>query len=445
MSVELTTPFERETETPETPGMNSMAEMLEHYLSCQHLERGKIVPGTVVHVGNNEIIVDVGAKCEGIVSDQDLARLSPEDRAAIHEGSEILVYVVDTQDANDNIILSLSRAQIARDWQEAQRLFDSQEIIEGQIADCNKGGVIVNFGKLRGFVPGSQLDALHVANRQISTSGQSETRPKDSAPPARSDGAERWTALIGKTIQFKVIEVDRERNRLILSEKAALRDWRKSQRERLLNELTEGDTRQGRVINLADFGAFVDIGGIDGLVHLSELSWERVDHPRKVLEVGQEVQVYVLGVDRERQRVALSIKRLQSDPWNSIEERYQEGQLVEGTITRLAKWGAFASIVGDEAIEGLIHISELDAEHVIHPREVIQPGQVVTLRVIGVDASRHRMALSLKQVVQGEYLEQDWEAMLATEQPEPESSLSAALSETSLVQKPSSEEEQSET
>ncbi|MEE8391593.1 MAG: S1 RNA-binding domain-containing protein, partial [Anaerolineae bacterium] len=347
MSGELTTPSERETETPETPGMNSMAEMLEHYLSCQHLERGKIVPGTVVHVGNNEIIVDVGAKCEGIVSDQDLARLSPEDRAAIHEGSEILVYVVDTQDANDNIILSLSRAQIARDWQEAQRLFDSQEIIEGQIADCNKGGVIVNFGKLRGFVPGSQLDTLHVAKRQISTSGQSETRPKDSAPPARSDGAERWTALIGKTIQFKVIEVDRERNRLILSEKAALRDWRKSQRERLLTELTEGDTRQGQVINLADFGAFVDIGGIDGLVHLSELSWERVDHPRKVLEVGQEVQVYVLGVDRERQRVALSIKRLQSDPWNSIEERYQKGQLVEGTITRLAKWGAFASIVGD--------------------------------------------------------------------------------------------------
>lgn len=443
MSAEWITPSQKGTESSDSPD-NSMAEMLEHYLSCQHLERGKIVPGTVIRANDNEIIVDVGAKCEGIVPEHDLERLSPEDRDAVHEGDEILVYVVETEDANDNIILSLSRAQIVRDWQETQRLLESQEIVECPVTDCNKGGVIVHVGKLRGFVPGSQLDASHVVNRQISTKLESEAH-EGSAPPTRLDGGERWAAMVGKTLQLKVIEVDRERNRLILSERAALRDWRKSQRERLLNELTEGDTRQGRVINLADFGAFVDIGGMDGLVHLSELSWERVEHPRQVLEVGQEVQVYVLGVDRERQRVALSLKRLQADPWDSIEDRYQEGQLVEGTITRLAKWGAFASIVGDEAIEGLIHVSELDEGHVVHPREVIQSGQVVTLRVIGVDASRHRMALSLKQVVQGEYLDQDWEAMLAAEQPEPESSLSAALSETSLVQEPSLEGEQSET
>jgi small subunit ribosomal protein S1 len=194
--------------------------------------------------------------------------------------------------------------------------------------------------------------------------------------------------------------------------------------------LTEGDVRQGRVINLADFGAFVDLGGLDGLVHLSELSWKRVAHPREVVEVGQQIEVYVLGVDRERQRVALSLKRLQPDPWSSIEERYQEGQLVEGVITRLTKWGAFASIVGDEAVEGLIHVSELDEGPVVHPHDVIQPGQIVTLRVIGVDRKRHRMALSLKQAARGEYLEQDWKAMLAAEQPERASSLSAALSET---------------
>jgi small subunit ribosomal protein S1 len=409
-----------EEETPEylgAPDMPSMAEMLEEYLSCQRLERGSIVPGTVVRIGSGEVIVDVGAKCEGIVPERDLERLTPDDRQAIRVGDEVLVYVVNAGDTGDDIVLSLSRAQIAQDWREAQRLLESQETIESQITGANKGGVIVHVGKLRGFVPGSQLDAMRSSPR-----------------PTSSDENDRWTALIGETLHLKVIEVDRERNRLILSERAAVRDWRKSQRERLLRELTEGDVRQGRVINLADFGAFVDIGGIDGLVHLSELSWERIAHPREVLEVGQEVKVYVLGVDRDRQRVALSLKRLQADPWESIEERYQEGQLVEGAITRLTKWGAFASIVGDEAIEGLIHVSELDDGHIVHPRDVIQPGQVVTLRVIGVDGNRHRMALSLKRVVQGEYLEQDWETMIAAEQTELESPLSAALSETSFVQ-----------
>jgi small subunit ribosomal protein S1 len=434
MAAERIPAFEGETESPAGPDAGSMAEMLEHYLSYQHLERGQIVSGTVIRVGNNEIIVDVGAKCEGIVPERDLERLSPADRDAIHEGDEILVYVVETEDINDNIILSLSRARIAQDWREARRLFESQETLSCRVADCNKGGVIVLVGKLRGFVPGSQLDASRAAGRQVSARSRSEARPGSSSPPNRSSGDDRWAALVGETLQLKVIEVDRERNRLILSERAALRDWRKSQREKLLDELTEGDVRRGKVINLANFGAFVDIGGMDGLVHLSELSWERVEHPREVLEVGQEVEVYVLGVDRERQRVALSLKRLLADPWDSIEERYQEGQLIEGTITRLAKWGAFASIVGDEAIEGLIHVSELDEGHIVHPREVIQPGQVVTLRVIGMDASRHRMALSLKQVVQGEYLDQDWEAMLAADQPERESPLSTALSDTSLVQ-----------
>ena len=398
---------------------NPMAEMLERYLSCQRLERGQIIPGTVVRIGPSEIIVDVGAKCEGIVPQRDLERMSLEDLDAIQPGDEVLVYVVNPEDSNDNIILSLSRAQIARDWYEAQRLLESQEIIQRQITDCNKGGVIVHVGKVRGFVPGSQLAASHATD-------QLENGPR---------GAYRWSGLIGQTLQLKVIEVDQRRNRLILSERAALRDWYKSQRRKLLHELTEGDIRRGRVINLADFGAFVDLGGIDGLVHLSELSWRRVAHPREVLEVGQEVEVYVLGVDRERQRVALSLKRLQPDPWASVEERYQEGQLVEGTITRLTKWGAFASIVGDEAIEGLIHVSELDDGPIVHPRDVVRPGQVVTLRVIGVDGARHRLALSLKQAAQGEYMDQDWKTVLAAEQPEPKSPLSVALSETSLADK----------
>jgi small subunit ribosomal protein S1 len=415
MPAEWSTP-ERGTSTDSSVHQetDSMADMLEQYLSCQRLQRGQIVPGVVVRVSPNEVIVDIGAKCEGTVPEEDLERMSPADRDAIRLGEEVLVCVVDSEDSNGNIILSLSRAQTAREWREAQHLLESQEITERRVTGCNKGGVIVQVGHLRGFVPGSQLGAAHLTDQA----------------PTNPDSDDRWAGLIGETLQLKLIEVDPKRNRLILSERAAVRDWRKSQHERLLGELTEGDVRQGRVINLADFGAFVDLGGIDGLVHLSELSWTRVTHPREVVEVGQQVEVYVLSVDRERQRVALSLKRLQPDPWASIEERYQEGQLVEGIITRLTKWGAFASIVGDEAVEGLIHVSELDEGPVIHPRDVIQPGQVVTLRVIGVDRTRHRMALSLKQAAQGEYLERDWKAMLAAEQPEPASSLSAALSET---------------
>ena len=415
MPAEWSTP-ERGTSTDLSvhQGTDSMADMLEQYLSCQRLQRGQIVPGVVVHVSPNEVIVDIGAKCEGTVPEEDLERMSPADRDAIRLGEEVLVCVVDSEDSNGNIILSLSRAQTAREWREAQRLLESQETTERRVTGCNKGGVIVQVGHLRGFVPGSQLGAARLTDQA----------------PTNPDSDDRWAGLIGETLQLKLIEVDPKRNRLILSERAAVRDWRKSQHEKLLGELTEGEVRQGRVINLADFGAFVDLGGMDGLVHLSELSWKRVAHPREVVEVGQQVEVYVLSVDRERQRVALSLKRLQPDPWASIEERYQEGQLVEGIITRLTKWGAFASIVGDEAVEGLIHVSELDEGPVIHPRDVIQPGQVVTLRVIGVDRTRHRMALSLKQAAQGEYLERDWKAMLAAEQPEPGSSLSAALSET---------------
>jgi len=395
------------------PEVNPMAEMLERYISCPKLKRGQIVSGTVIRIISGDILVDIGAKCEGLVQEHDLKELSQADRDAVQVGSEVMVCIVNPEDDNGNIILSISQAQIVRDWKEAQRLLESQEATERRVSGYNKGGVIVDVGEIRGFVPGSLLTISRAA-------------PQATAEPSRE---ERWATLVGKTIQLKVIEVDQERNRLILSERAALRDSRKKQRESLLKDLTEGETHRGHVINLADFGAFVDLGGIDGLVHLSELSWKRIAHPREVVKIGQEVDVCVLNVDKERQRVALSIKRLLPDPWNSVAERYQEGQLVEGVITNLTKWGAFASIVGDEAIEGLIHISELDDRPIVHPRDVIQPEQVVTLRVIGLDATHHRLSLSLKRVSEGEFMEQDWQAALAAEQPESESPLSVALSE----------------
>jgi len=392
---------------------SSMAEMFEQYLSFRSLERGEIVSGTIIQVQPKGIIVDVGAKCEGFVPNRDLEETSSINREALQEGDEVLVCVVNAEDADDGILLSISQAQVARDWRKAQRLLESQETVEMQATGYNKGGMLVEFGAIRGFVPGSQL-----ASSRSSGQGATDAKWED-----------QWAEMVGQTLQLKVIEVDRERNRLILSERAALKERRKSQRDKILKELTKGDVRRGRVTNLVDFGAFVDLGGIDGLVHLSELSWKRVSHPSEVLEMGQEVEVYVLNVERERQRVALSLKRLQPDPWDSVEEEYQEGQLVEGTITNLTKWGAFASIVGNEAIEGLIHISELDNDTVVHPRDVVQPGQVVTLRVIGLDAERHRLSLSLKQVDEGEFMEQDWRTALEAEQPEPESPISTALSE----------------
>ncbi|MCX7681037.1 MAG: S1 RNA-binding domain-containing protein [Anaerolineae bacterium] len=370
-----------------------MRKMLEDYLSCRQLKPGTIVTGIVVRVAHNNVIVDVGAKCDGVVPEQDLARLTPEERAAIREGEEVFVYITHLGDEFDNIMLSLSRARMARDWFEAQRLLESGEVLESQVVGCNKGGVIVQVGQLRGFVPSSQLDV---------------SRLTSSSP--KLDGDLRWKGLLGTTLKLKVIEVDQSRNRLILSERMTSRERSEERRQSLLDRLTEGDVVAGKVTNITDFGAFVDIGGVDGLVHLSELSWKRVAHPREVVRVGEEVQVYVLGVDRERQRVSLSIKRLHPDPWIAIEERYHQGQLLEGVITRLTKWGAFASIVGDEAIEGLIHVSELDESSVTHPEEILRPGQVVTLRVIEVDGSRRRLALSLKRVAQEKAGEESWRA-----------------------------------
>jgi small subunit ribosomal protein S1 len=209
-------------------------------------------------------------------------------------------------------------------------------------------------------------------------------------------------------MQLKVIEIDRSRNRLILSERAAMREWRKQHKDRLLAELQEGDVRKGEVISICDFGAFVDLGGADGLIHLSELSWRRVAHPSEVIKVGDQVEVYVLNVDRDRKRIGLSLKRLGPDPWSVITDRYHIGQLVEGTITKLVKFGAFARIFDDD-VEGLIHLSELSDARIAHPREVVQEADVRTLRIIRIDPDRRRIGLSLKRVDSSEYLDLDWQ------------------------------------
>ena len=367
----------------------AMAELLENAYTFRMPNRGDILEGTVVKIDPDQILVDIGFKSEGVVPGAELERIKPE---TIKVGDQVLVYVVNPEDKSGNIVLSLIRAQLERDWRNAEKLFESGEIFEATVSGYNRGGLIVRLGKVRGFVPASQLSS---ATRE----GNEEVQSDDLAK------------LVGQKLKLKIIELDRGRNRLILSERAAIREWRRQQKERLLAELQEGDIVRGAVSSLCDFGAFVDLGGADGLIHLSELSWGRVSHPSEVLKVGDEVEVYVLKVDRKERRIGLSLKRLQPDPWSQVEEKYSVGQLVEGTITKLTNFGAFARLKDDE-IEGLIHISELSDERITHPREVVKEGDVLTLRIIRIDPERRRMGLSLRKVASAEYADLDWRAEL---------------------------------
>jgi small subunit ribosomal protein S1 len=378
-----------------------MQALLDESSGLKEIKRGDVLAGTIVQIAAHEIVVDVGSKSEGIISGREMERLPHDAFAEMKVGDEIMTYVISPEDGNGNIVLSLSRAQTEKDWHEAEELFKTQNVFEGQVAGFNKGGLIVKVGKVRGFVPASQL--VSVPGGKPGAEGEEEESKAD----------KQWQPLVGKKLQLKVIEMDRARNRLILSERAAMRDWRKVQKEKLLSELHVGMHLKGKVISLADFGAFVDLGGADGLVHLSEISWKRVTHPKEVLKVGQEVEVEVLNVDHDRKRIGLSLKRLEADPWSTIENRYKIGQLVEGTITKLAKFGAFARIKDDDEIEGLIHISELSDGRINHPKEVVKEGLVVTLRVIRIDADKRRLGLSLKRVDQAEYVESDWRQGLA--------------------------------
>jgi len=371
--------------------------LLDSDKSMNMPQRGEIRDGVIARITPTEILVDVGAKSEGIITGRELETLDEATRTSLAVGQPVSVYIMDPEDRSGNIVLSLTRAREEKDWRQAEELLASQEVYSGTIAGFNKGGLIVKLGNVRGFIPASQLSA---ARRRRSEGGETPEQ--------------KWGRMIGETSQVKVIEVDRSRNRLILSERAAAKETREAQKEQLLAEIKPGDVRKGHVISLAEFGAFVDIGGADGLVHLSELSWKRVAHPNEVLKVGQEVEVTVLNVDRDRKRIGLSMKRREDDPWLIIKQKYKPGQLVSGTITKLTKFGAFARVEGEDDLEGLIHISELADGHIDHPREAVSEGQTVTLRVVKVDPEKRRMGLSLKRVSSAEYAEADWEQVAAT-------------------------------
>ena len=365
----------------------------EQELNVDLPQPGEIRTGMIASISHSQILVSIGAKSEGVISGRDLDQLSAEERDALKVGQEVHVYVVNPEDDNGNVVLSFKRAQEQLSWENADKLLESNSVIESKITGFNKGGLIVAVEGLRGFVPSSQVSAL----RRTQTTGDTPEQ--------------RWQKMVGQPITVRVVEVDRERRRLILSERAASTESRQSLKERVLDELEQGKTYTGRVTSLANFGAFININGADGLVHLSELSWDHIEHPKEVLEVGQEIKVKVINVDRDKKRIGLSVRALQEDPWRSRVQKYSVGQLVEGIITRLTKFGAFARLDGD--IEGLIHISEIAEHRIEHPKEVLKEGETKSLRVIRIDADQHRIGLSLRKVDSAAYADKDFKLLTA--------------------------------
>jgi small subunit ribosomal protein S1 len=355
--------------------------------------QGEIRTGTIASISSTQILVSVGAKSEGVIAGRELDQIPQPERDAFQVGQEIHVYVVNPEDQNGNIVLSFTRAQEQMGWERVEKMLETSEGYDGKVDGYNKGGLIVDVYGLRGFIPASQIS---MARRNASQGDTPE---------------QRWAKMIDEPISVRVIEVDRSRRRLILSERAANPESRQSIKERVIEELQEGEIRTGRVTSLADFGAFVNINGADGLVHLSEISWERIQHPSEVLEVGQEVQVKVISVDREKKRIGLSIRALQEDPWRDKVAKFRVGQLVEGVITRLTKFGAFARLEGD--IEGLIHISEISEERIEHPRERLKEGEVVNLRIIRIDLEQRRIGLSLRKVDSAAFADLDMKSLTA--------------------------------
>lgn len=341
----------------------------------RNLQYGDTVDGTIMRVDKDEILVDIGAKAEGVVPAREMQSLLPEDRAALKEGDPLLVFVVQAEEKEGRAILSLDKARQERSWRRLQQVHEAGDVLDAKVVNYNKGGLLVNLDGVRGFVPASQVSGI---SRGPETQKQSD-----------------MARMVGTSLQLKIIEINRTRNRLILSERQAVQEVREGRKGELLSSLKEGDIRTGVVTSVCDFGAFVDIGGADGLVHLSEISWSRVKHPSEVLKPGDKVNVYILSVDPDRKRIALSIKRTQDEPWVLVSERYHLGQTIEGTITQLASFGAFARI--EDGVEGLIHVSEMGDGHIQHPREVVQEGDVVQVRIIRIDPARKRIGLSMRQ------------------------------------------------
>ncbi len=366
--------------TPPADEPQSMAALLEEEAATPYtqLRRGDILEGVVVGTDRDGILVDIGAKSEGVIPPNEMRCLQPEGASRLQMGEKALVFVLQPESPDGQIILSLDRARGEQGWRILQEHFEQNEAFEGYVTGSNKGGLLVNVEGVNAFVPLSQI-----------ASG----RPERGSPEVTEKALAEW---VGRTLTVKVIELNRRRNRAIVSERAAMQEKRAAEKERLLQELNEGEIRTGRIASIRDFGIFVDVGGADGLVHLSELSWERTPKSlHDLFKVGDEVEVYVLKIDQENKKIALSLRRAQPERWEEIVADFREGQIVASQVTKLAPFGAFARLEGP--IEGLIHISELVDRRINHPREVADEGDVLPVKIVRIEHDRHRLGLSLRQ------------------------------------------------
>jgi small subunit ribosomal protein S1 len=359
-----------QVDDPEVWTTGPEGELIPDYESTfPTINEGEVVHGTVVRVDKDEVLVDIGYKSEGVIPVAELSirrSVNPEDEVGI--GEEIDALVLTKEDAEGRLILSKKRARFELAWKTIEQKAETGEPIDGKVIEVVKGGLILDLG-VRGFLPASLVDIRRVQDLD---------------------------EFLGQTLRCKVIELNRSRNNVVLSRRAVLEDERKEMRQAILDRLQPGDVVEGQISNIVDFGAFVDLDGMDGLIHISEISWSHVNHPSEVLEIGQTVSVKVLDIDRDRQRISLGLKQTQSDPWQQVLEQYNEGDVVEGKVTKVVTFGAFVEIM--PGVEGLVHISELAQHHVENPREVVGQGDSVQAKIIEVDPERRRLSLSLKRV-----------------------------------------------
>jgi len=357
----------------------SFAGLLDEY-DYQSPQRGQILEGEVLKVHEDAVLVDVGLKRDAFVPRKDLDRLDDSTLEQLEPGAEIMVYVLRPQNRGGDLIVSINKALEYEDWIRAGALVKSGEVVEADVTDTNKGGALIQFGRLRGFVPQSHLTSI----------------PRGVSGEERREAMER---LVGQTLILKVIEVEQRRDRLVLSERAAQREARSTR----LAELEAGQVLTGQVVGLKPYGAFVDVGGVDGLVHVSELAWRRVEHPREVLSVGDEVEVQVKSVDVERERISLSRKAMLPNPWDMVELDHPIGTLATGTVSNVVDFGAFVAL--PSGLEGLVHVSRMSSTGVSEPGDLVRRGDEVLVRILDINPARERITLSMDAVSSEEHAE----------------------------------------
>ena len=400
-------PINENTSDETTDEIQDMGQLLESFSSMEPVKRGDIVEGVVMSSDNDGILVSFGHKAEGFVPAREMTSLSQLSENRPKVGDDIVTVVLRNESGDRPAILSIDKATGEQSWRQLSKLAESDETIYGTIIDFNRGGAIVDVEGVQGFVPASQLSTIsrdRFKPADIQTSDESsqsmelghteESGDQEIAADTTEDPAEP-DEEIGKKIKLRVLEVNRSRNRAIFSERDSVRARKDEIKDKLIEELEPGVIVKGKVSGISNFGAFIDIGGADGLVHISELSWSQVDRPEEVVEVGQELDVYVLKADSETKKIALSLKRLTPEPWENISDQLSLNDVVDATITKLTNFGAFARIEG--AVEGLIHVSELTDRMVQHPREVVRQGDKVRVKVLRIEPERRRLGLSLKK------------------------------------------------